>query len=402
VFLLLPWKADVPQERRPVMNWLIITALIAVFALQVADAVEYAVDRDPHLQSTQQSETPSEALPNDSSPRKPPRIPGVTGELILWDWSLKGLLGHMWLHGGLLHLGGNLLFLWIFGNAVCAKLGNLRYLVLYVLCGVAAGVTQLLFVPGPMLGASGAINGVVGMYLVLFYENEISCFFGCLFPLFARTFEVNGIWIILFWVFWDIVGALRGGSGVAYFAHLGGFATGFLITLYLCHRGWITMERYEESLLQAWRKRKDPGKPVASDPAYSYLAREAQPSPPPDPRPAAPADPKPIPLPDFAPSRDSIRTVCGCGRDVTVPRQYAGKTIRCSACRQPLVIPRTTDFFGPPLQMPEPARPLQAENHNHSIRFACPCGKNLKVPARYAGCFGKCPRCGSRVKIPPA
>ena len=60
--------------------------------------------------------------------------------------------------------------------------------------------------------------------------------------------------MILFWLFWDILGALRGGSGVAYSAHLGGFATGFGIAMLLCHKGWVTMERYEKSLLQAWRR----------------------------------------------------------------------------------------------------------------------------------------------------
>ncbi|MGE5295123.1 MAG: rhomboid family intramembrane serine protease [Solirubrobacterales bacterium] len=397
MFILVPWKVDVPQERWPVMNWLIIVALIAVYALQVADAIEYATNPGVRVQDSPQH---SEAASPESSPQESRRIPGITGELLLRDWSLKGLFGHMWLHAGLLHLGGNLMFLWIFGNAVCAKLGNIRYLVLYVLCGVAAGVTQLLFDPGPMLGASGAINGVVGMYLVLFYENEISCLFACVFPMFARTFEVSSIWMILFWLFWDVVGALRGGSGVGYFAHLGGFATGFAIVMFMCYRGWITMERYEESLLDAWRKRRDRGKSTALDPTYSYLAREARSEPSPDPAPAPPADPKPIPLPDFVPHRTSIRTVCTCGRDIVVPQQYAGKTIRCSACKQPLVIPATTDFFGPSARPHKTVPPLQTEPRNHLIRFACSCGKKLKAPAQHAGRFGKCPQCGSRVKIP--
>ena len=132
----------------------------------------------------------------------------------------------MWLHGGLLHLLGNLLFLWVFGNAVCAKIGNLRYLLLYVLLGVTAGIAHLLISRGAVIGASGAINGVVGMYLVLFYENEITCLFAFwLIVLYVRVFAVSSIWMILLWLLWDVVGALLpGGSNVAYFAHLGGFA----------------------------------------------------------------------------------------------------------------------------------------------------------------------------------
>jgi membrane associated rhomboid family serine protease len=207
VFILIPWKVDVPQERWPVMNWLIIAALVATFALQVADVLDHVAGQDIRTPGTQQNlPTSPQESPNESDRRNQPQIPGITGRLLLQDWSLKGLFGYMWLHGDPLHLAGNVLFLWIFGNAVCAKLGNLLYLILYVFCGVLAGVVHLLFVSGPVLGASGAINGVVGMYLVLFYENEITCVFGWLIPPLLKCFDVSSIWMIFFWLFWDIVG----------------------------------------------------------------------------------------------------------------------------------------------------------------------------------------------------
>ncbi len=411
MFILIPWKVDVPQEQWPAMNWLIILTLIAVFALQIADLIEHATRQDVRAQDTREPDAPTSQGPtNDPAPQEDRQIPGVTGELILRDWSLKGLFGYMWLHGGLLHLAGNILFLWIFGNAVCAKLGNLRYCALYVLCGVAAGVVHLLFVSGPVLGASGAINGVVGMYLVLFYENEITCLFAWLIPPIVRCFDVSSIWMILFWLLWDIVGVLRGGAGVAYAAHLGGFAAGFGIAMLLCHKGWVTMERYEKSLLQAWRERKGADEPGGLDADYTRLGIPMPIEPQPEPSPARTKEPKPIPLPELKPSnnrrslssRASIRTVCACGRDIKVSQQYAGRTVHCPGCGQSVVIPQQTDFFGPAAQEPAGPSPPPAQARDHSIRFACSCGKKIRVPARYAGRSGKCPQCGSRLQIPPA
>src|ERR1044072_7029750 len=83
--------------------------------------------------------------------------------LVLGATSLLGLLGHMFLHGGWLHLAGNLLFLWVFGNAVCAMVSNLVYPLLFVIFGVVAAAAHLAFDGSPAIGASGAINGIVGM-----------------------------------------------------------------------------------------------------------------------------------------------------------------------------------------------------------------------------------------------
>jgi hypothetical protein len=277
---------------------------------------------------------------------------------------------------------------------------------------MAAGVTHLLFSAGAAIGASGAVNGVVAMYLVLFYQNEITCLFAFWFIVpYVRTFAVSSVWIILLWLFWDIVGALRGESAVAYFAHFGGFAAGFGVALLLCVKGWITMERYEKSLLQAWREWRAPAEETPLAMGYAGLGLpvtndDEHPSQPPSP----PAEPKPIPLPrlDPAPPRRglapnaAIRTVCACGQDIQASRQYAGRTVRCPACRQAVVIPPQSDFFGPAPRQPETSSPLPPPSGSASIRFACTCGTTIKVPARYAGRFGKCPQCGLRLHIPPA
>jgi len=238
MFILLPLHVDVPQERYPFANWLIIVVTIGVFAIQVRDSARHRVDPPSYTgQSTRNAPTAAQPSEGELEPPRKMSAPGITGELMLNGWGLKGLFGYMWLHGGPLHLLGNMWFLWIFGNAVCAKVGNLIYLCLYILLGVAAGVIQLCFSSGPALGASGAINGVVGGYLVLFFENEIDCFFLFWFLLFIviRRFAVSSFWMILFWLSWDLFGAfvLSGNSNVGYFAHLGGFAAGFAAMLAL-------------------------------------------------------------------------------------------------------------------------------------------------------------------------
>jgi membrane associated rhomboid family serine protease len=404
MFFLIPWRVDVPQDRWPVINWLIIVVTIGVFALQIADIIEYETRQDLHAPHTRQSApgtTTPQTQPAQDKPQRAREIPGITSELMLRGWSLKGLFGYMWLHAGLFHLLGNMLFLWIFGNAVCAKVGNVRYFLLYIFLGVIAGVVHLLSASGPVLGASGAINGVVGMYLVLFYENEITCLFVFWFIVpYVRWFAVGSVSMISFWLLWDIVGALRGGSGVAYFAHLGGFLAGFGAALLMCKKGWITMEKYEKSLLQIWQERRaGAGKaPLNADYARLGLVTQEQEDLAETSAPAPEPDLKPIPLPPLEskgaarePSIDAfIRTACACGRTIRVSRQYAGRTVRCPNCKQGVVIPHQSDSFGvAPPQTPD--RP---------IRLTCRCGQRLQVPARYAGRTGKCPQCGAKLKIP--
>jgi len=158
MFFLIPWRVDVPQERWPVMNWLILLVLVAVFALQVCDYRENKPPPDPYPRVVQPGGPRRTARAEQPPERRAPsmsQVPGITHDLVLRGWALRGLFGYMWLHADTLHLLGNMLFLWIFGNALCAKVGNLRYLGLYVLFGVMAGIAQLLRDPShPSLGAS--------------------------------------------------------------------------------------------------------------------------------------------------------------------------------------------------------------------------------------------------------
>src|SRR4051794_12060759 len=136
----------------------------------------------------------------------------------------------MFMHGGLLHLGGNMLFLWIFGNNVEDAMGRPRYLAFYLLGGLAATLLQVIVVPGskvPNLGASGAVAAVLAGYLVLFPRARVVTFVFIIF--FFTIIELPAIIFLGIWigeqVLFGYLGLTQpsGGGGVAYFAHIGGF-----------------------------------------------------------------------------------------------------------------------------------------------------------------------------------
>ena len=146
--------------------------------------------------------------------------------------AFEPLFTSMFLHGGLMHLLGNMLFLWIFGDNVEDYFGHLGYLVFYFVCGICSGLTHVLFNPGshlPAIGASGAISGVMGAYALLFPRNRILTFF-FIFLIPVPAFLILGYWFVL--QFLAGVGTLGGGAtgGVAFWAHIGGFLLGLGIT----------------------------------------------------------------------------------------------------------------------------------------------------------------------------
>ena len=181
-------------------------------------------------------------------------IPQETAEsMVLRDWDIGQMVGNLFIHAGILHLVGNMLFLWIFGNAVCALVGNVQYGFLYLFLGMVASATHLAFNGHPAVGASGAINGIVGMSLVLFPVNQLNCIYFFSFPfagIFWRfgKFTVKAYWMILFWLVFDLLGAIFGGGNIAYWAHLGGFGAGMAIGLLLI--AFNTLETYDPTLFE--------------------------------------------------------------------------------------------------------------------------------------------------------
>lgn len=159
----------------------------------------------------------------------------------------------MFLHGGWLHLGGNMLFLWVFGRNVEDLIGGGKFLVFYLLCGLAAAIVHVIANPYsrmPTIGASGAIAGVMGAYLVKFPRARILT----LVPIFVfiTTMEIPAALLLVWWFavqFFSGFGSLSEndytGGGVAWFAHVGGFVAGMLlIRVFPARRRWRSW--YEE------------------------------------------------------------------------------------------------------------------------------------------------------------
>jgi len=144
---------------------------------------------------------------------------------------LLTLVTSMFLHGGLFHLLGNMLYLWIFGNNIEDVLGPLKFVLFYITSGLAAGLAQVLAMPGsrvPMIGASGAIAGVLGAYAVLFPRARVKTFVFLFFYISVVPIPagiVLGLWLVL-----QLLNVGLGG-GVAWFAHIGGFAVGAALIL---------------------------------------------------------------------------------------------------------------------------------------------------------------------------
>ena len=159
-----------------------------------------------------------------------------------WDHDLFTMFASMFLHGGFLHIGSNMLYLWIFGDNIEDRLGHVRYTIFYFACGVAATMGHALFSAGsgvPAIGASGAIAGVLGAYLILFPHAQVTT----LIPIFmfitvrqVPAVIILGLWFVL--QIFSGVGSLgvrdaQDLGGVAYFAHIGGFVAGMVLIFLL-------------------------------------------------------------------------------------------------------------------------------------------------------------------------
>lgn len=237
--MILP-LGDVPNaQRTPWANWLLIAANIAVYLLISLPLSLRAVDpADPlfaeyfrafgHLQASGGGYAIS------------------AYNLFTYTWGYRSiepaaadLLASMFLHGGFAHLAGNMLFLWIYGDNVEARLGSVAYLVFYGLAGIGATLFYGWLSgpsPVPLIGASGAISGVLGAYVVWFPHNRVKL--GVLFPFMMQVMLVPA-WVVLgsYLLVDNLVPLFLGSaSSTAYGAHVGGFLVGLGIALVLRHR----------------------------------------------------------------------------------------------------------------------------------------------------------------------
>jgi membrane associated rhomboid family serine protease len=212
---MIPLHDDNPTEISPIVTVTLIILCSLVFFYEVA--------LPPHAGEAfvfQYGAIPAWIFGSSSAPR------GVPVTLTL--------LTSMFLHGGWMHLIGNMLYLWIFGNNVEDVMGHVRFVIFYVLCGVLAALSHAFIEPSstvPMIGASGAISGVLGAYLLLYPHAKVLVFIPIGFWLTRASVPAG--FVLGFWFVLQILsGGMslgQGGGGVAWFAHVGGFVAGMAL-----------------------------------------------------------------------------------------------------------------------------------------------------------------------------
>jgi membrane associated rhomboid family serine protease len=151
--------------------------------------------------------------------------------------AVETIFSSMFMHGSILHIAGNMLYLWIFGNNIEDAMGHLRFLFFYLVCGVAAALTLAYIDPAsrvPMVGASGAISGVLAAYVLLFPRARVTVILPL--GLIFIPFAISAFWVVGFWFVFQVFSAFVSDPnqpGVAWWAHVGGFAAGLVLTPFL-------------------------------------------------------------------------------------------------------------------------------------------------------------------------
>jgi membrane associated rhomboid family serine protease len=242
---LIPIHDDNPTRRPGVVTWTLIAINVVVFLLEPISPLDPGGDANTTAGFCRQlaffrqyAAIPVELTRND--PLDQTAGPAVRGGCLRVrpDYQkvpFLSVLSAMFLHGGLLHLLGNMLFLFVFGNNVEDRLGRLRYLLFYLACGYAATYAFALANPTSeetLVGASGAIAGVLGAYLVLFPRARVTSVVPFLFfiPLWLPAWVVLGSWFVLQWLYSAGAGSAEG-AGVAYLAHVVGFVAGVVLVI---------------------------------------------------------------------------------------------------------------------------------------------------------------------------
>jgi membrane associated rhomboid family serine protease len=241
--MLVAYNVDVPMERLPVANWVLI-AVTCFCSLGILfgwhpDKTRKHRDLDPHHIDWDQLER--ETAEDEIPPMSLRRV----------GLSASQLFTHVLVHADLLHLLGNMFFLFCFGNAVNAKLGQVLYLAAYFLLGAVGGLAWLALGHGDCaVGASGAIMGVTGMFLVFFPRNDVYILYWWSFA-YAGSFELAAGWWISFYVVCDLVGVLLDPGGqISYISHLAGALCGIGLACGLLVLGLARPGRGEENFLQ--------------------------------------------------------------------------------------------------------------------------------------------------------
>jgi membrane associated rhomboid family serine protease len=241
---MFPLKDENPTEIFPLFTLLLIAAnLAAWFYLQGAGM---------EGQELMSSVCRYGAVPAEITGQADPLPRGLPQPCPGESLGLPAVVTSMFMHGGWLHLIGNLWFLWIFGNNIEDSMGRLRFLAFYLITGLAAAAAHIASAPGsqiPMVGASGAISGIMGAYLVLYPRVRVHTLF--IIVILIRVIPLPA-WVLL--GYWLLIQLLAGattsvaGGGVAFWAHVGGFAAGVLLVKPFENRQLVAAKRANKKL----------------------------------------------------------------------------------------------------------------------------------------------------------
>jgi len=202
-----PFKDDNPTSIKPYISWFLIALCTVVFLYQIV---------------LDQSEFNAFIISFGITP-----INLINSPHNQWFT----IISSMFLHGNISHLMGNMVYLWIFGDNIEDSFGRFRFIIFYILCGLSAVFAQILYNPTssvPMIGASGAIAGILGAYIVMFPRAKIWVFMWIIFI--VRLITVPAFIVLGIWMGLQLINVIdQGQSGVAYSAHIGGFIAGMLL-----------------------------------------------------------------------------------------------------------------------------------------------------------------------------
>ena len=242
MFFFLPYLIDIPMRRLPLANWVLIllTCLISVAMFPALNRWENrasfgVVLSHGHLEGQYLGDTPGH----------------IIDDFILepGHFRFTQLVGCLFIHAGWAHLLGNMLFLWLFGNAINARLGHWQFLSLYFASGIISNICSLLLGPSiASLGASGAIMGIMGACLILYPLNDVRCLY--VFIIKLGRVEISSYWLLIIYFLLDIFGILTGGSGIDHIAHISGFLFGAAVLWLLVARDMLPPDGNEENILQ--------------------------------------------------------------------------------------------------------------------------------------------------------
>ncbi len=257
---MFPIRDDNPHYLTPVVTYGVIAVNALVWALVQGLGSQPLLTRSV----CELGLIPGELLGLVAPGTMVPLGPGVActlGATSTWFTPLTS----MFLHGGWLHIVGNMWFLWIFGNNVEDSMGHARFVVFYLLCGLAAAALQVFFNPGsavPMVGASGAIGGVMGAYVVLYPRVRVHMLL--VLGFYVTRVVVPAIFMLGYWFLLQLLGGAgslgREGGGVAFWAHVGGFLAGAVLIFPFRDRKLVARHPYHgwsqpSPRAPAWRGR---------------------------------------------------------------------------------------------------------------------------------------------------